>query len=49
MIVTPRCDKYGCDQKPVVYVDKTGEDLCEDHGAEWSEDEKIPIRYPGDQ
>lgn len=43
-ILLPKCDKRSCDRIPQVYVDITGEDLCEEHGGKWSEDEKIPVQ-----
>lgn len=42
-ILLPECDN-ACRRVARVYVDKTGQNLCDECGDSWSEDEKIPIR-----
>lgn len=39
-----RCDIRSCRRPARWYVDKTKQDLCEEHGDQWTEDEKIPIQ-----
>lgn len=46
LLKLPKCDIRTCNQPVRVYVDKTDQDLCDDHGDQWSDDEKIPIQVP---